>query len=267
MSNEVQVIPIDSLLAPMESGNPSGANLRYSDLFDQIREARRSEYCDDMGVWTRPQKVPDWAQVVSLASDALQKRTKDLFIMCWLTEALAKTQGFPGIRDGLKLLRLSIDRFWDTLYPEIDDGDLEARGNALVILDRELDSTARELPLTDSPSGTKYGYNQWLESMRYKVPHHSEDAQSLRQYAAAENKVTSEQWDAALHVTPAGFYDLLKVMVQECWDEFRLFQCAVDGRFGFQAPNLAATRRALKGIGQMLDETGRIRLRLGGEGG
>jgi type VI secretion system protein ImpA len=254
MAFEEQIIPIESLLVPIGGDNPSGSNLYYTDVFDQIREARRSEYNVHRGEWIRPMKVPDWAQVVCLASDALQNRAKDLVIVCWLTEALAKTKGFAGIRPGLKLLRLTIQGFWDTLYPEIDEGDLEARANALILLDRELDSVIGELPLTNSPSGARYGYNQWQESTRYRIPQDPEQARCMREVAAAENKVTSEQWNAAFHATSDEFYKQMNVAAHECWDELRLLQCTVDERFGFQAPDFTKTRRALKNAGRILND-------------
>ena len=51
------------------------------------------------------------------------KKTKDLQLAGWLTEALLKQKGFGGLKDGLALCHGLVDKFWDTLYPELEDGD------------------------------------------------------------------------------------------------------------------------------------------------
>ncbi len=267
MAVPVEIIPIEDLLKPVEGDNPSGANLRYSDEYDRILEARRSDD-ECSGDWTLEPKVSDWAQVISLATALLQNKTKDLMIMGWLTEALANSYGFPGMRDGLKLLRLSLDKFWNSIYPEIDAGDLEGRSNILIWLDRKLDSTARAIPVTDSPTGAKYSYNQWYDSTFWKVPEpppeYVEDAQRFREHAAAENKITDEQWRAALDTTPTTFLDQMTIAVDECWDELRLLRCFVDGCFRHQAPDLGATRQALMKLGQLLDRMKIARIAVAG---
>jgi type VI secretion system protein ImpA len=60
----------DDLLDPIAGENPSGPDLRYDPVFDQIKEARREE--DDTlptGDWDRPAKKADHRQVVKLAGD------------------------------------------------------------------------------------------------------------------------------------------------------------------------------------------------------
>jgi type VI secretion system protein ImpA len=44
------------------------------------------------------------------------------------TEAILFRDHIAGLREGLDLLRVLMETFWDTLYPEIDDGDLEFAG-------------------------------------------------------------------------------------------------------------------------------------------
>src|SRR3984893_18720066 len=126
MSPSPDVIDIEALLAPLAGENPAGENLQYSGVYDQIREARRSEDALAQGDWQREIKAADWDEVVRLATDALRERSKDLQISAWLAEAVVRTSGFPGLRDGLKLVRGMQERFWENLCPEIDEADLEA---------------------------------------------------------------------------------------------------------------------------------------------
>jgi hypothetical protein len=58
-------------LAPLPGPRPAGEDLRYSDLWAEIREARRHEEPQDLGVWTHEPKEADWRRVFSLCSSAL----------------------------------------------------------------------------------------------------------------------------------------------------------------------------------------------------
>src|SRR5262245_47893702 len=129
------VIDIEAMLAPISGENPAGENLQYAGLHDEIREARRADDTLAQGDRQREIKTSDWDRVLSLSKDALASQTKDLQVAAWLTEALLKTHGFPGLRDGLQLARGLHERFWDTVYPPVEDGDLEGRANAIAVLD------------------------------------------------------------------------------------------------------------------------------------
>ena len=121
----------EDLLNPIPGDNPSGANLRYAPAYDQLKEARRQEDDAEQGVWQRLVKAADWPLVVKLASEMLAKKSKDLQVAAWLTEAAIHREGFAGLRQGLDLMHGLLTNFWDTLYPEIEDGDLEMRATPL----------------------------------------------------------------------------------------------------------------------------------------
>src|SRR5262245_36487639 len=135
-SDRAVEIDIDALLAPIAGDNPAGANLKYAGLYDEINEARREDEDLAQGEWKRERKIADWPRVVRLATEALTTRTKDLQVCAWLIEALVKTRGLDGLRDGLVTMRGLVEHHWDHLYPESDEGDLEARANAIASLER-----------------------------------------------------------------------------------------------------------------------------------
>ena len=121
----------DDLLNPIPGANPSGANLRYAPVYDKIKEARREDDDAPQGEWAHERKVADWKQVVKLAGESLATKSKDLQLAAWLTEAMLRTEGFAGLLAGLKLLQALLENFWDTLYPEIEDGEAEMRAAPL----------------------------------------------------------------------------------------------------------------------------------------
>src|SRR5467141_3065773 len=120
----------EDLLVPIPGENPSGSDVRYDTkllLFDKIREARRQDDSLAQGDWQHERKVADYGMVSKLAQEALATKTKDLQLAAWLTEALLRTEGFAGLRQGLMLCAGLVENFWDSLYPPIEDGDLDLR--------------------------------------------------------------------------------------------------------------------------------------------
>src|SRR5579875_31817 len=115
---------IERFLEPIPGENPAGKNLKYT-LHDKIKEARRQEDGGPAGLWERETKSADFKQVIKLSEDALLKASKDLWIVAWLTEAWIYEYEVPGLTSGLQLVQALLERFWDTLYPELDEGDAE----------------------------------------------------------------------------------------------------------------------------------------------
>src|SRR5579862_7059711 len=104
------------LLLPIPGENPSGVNLYSTPLFAEVREARRQDDTGPQGLWEHDVKMADYDAVIRLTTEALSKQTKDLFLACWLTEALLSKQGFGGLNDGLVLMRQLLEQFWETIY-------------------------------------------------------------------------------------------------------------------------------------------------------
>ena len=139
----------DDLLNPIEGPNPSGAYLRSDPIYLKIKEARDEAEIPPPGMAERDRKVSDNPKVIELASEALIKRTKDLELASWLTEALLKQNGFGGLRDGLLLCYGLIEKFWDTVYPRIEDGDLERRAAHLEFIGKKLEIQVNLVPIQE----------------------------------------------------------------------------------------------------------------------
>src|SRR3954470_8257720 len=151
MSEELQnppVVDLDLIFQPIAGENPSGQELRYSGLYDEIRESRRADENLAQGEWQTELKVADFPKVLNLSVDALTTKSKDLQIAAWLSEAMVKLHGFAGLRDSLKILTGLQDKFWETLYPVIDEGDMESRANALSWVDSQVGLVLKSAPFT-----------------------------------------------------------------------------------------------------------------------
>jgi type VI secretion system protein ImpA len=154
----------EDILAPIAGENPSGIDLRYDTkllVYDKIKEARRKD--DDLaqGDWQSERKTANYPLVIKLAQDTLATVSKDLQLAAWLTEALLATEHYGGLCQGITLCEALLTKFWDTVYPVVEDGDLELRAKPLAWIGSFLDfpgsriRTLVSLAMKTSPSPTR----------------------------------------------------------------------------------------------------------------
>src|SRR5258707_8114076 len=127
----------DDILNPISEAAPSGPSLRYERIYDQLKSMRSEELLQEQEEQIAGtnrhggRRTSGWEKFRELASTTIATKTKDLQIGVWLAEALLRSDGFPGLKDGLDLLKALQEQFWDTVYPEIEDDDLELRAAPL----------------------------------------------------------------------------------------------------------------------------------------
>jgi len=233
----------EGLLNPIPGDNPSGKTLRYDPVYDKIREARREEDVLPQGEWSREVKKADFPLVIKLATEALSTKSKDLQLAAWLTEAVMFRDHVAGLREGLDLLRGFMETFWDTLYPEIDDGDLEFRAGPLAWVGSKLDAAVRRLPITKS----KLDYFKYQESRRvgYEADAVSEEKAAARAAAIAEKKCTAEEFDEAVRATGDAYYEKLAANLAAALESLQSLETLSDEKFGREAPSFSNLRTAL----------------------
>lgn len=242
----------DDLLNPIPGSNPSGENLRYAPLYDQIKEARREEEATgDMGVWQVDLKKADSPLVVKLAGDALATRSKDLQLGAWLTEAVLRLEGYPGLKSGLELMRGLLEGFWDTIYPEIEDGDLELRATPLEWVGSRLEEPLRRVSLTRSGL-------DWFTYKRSREIGYEADAatdekkRQLREEAISRERPTAEEFDEAVQATPESFYQQRGEQLDACLEALRSLDELCAARFGDYTPSFGPLRGTLEEIKQII---------------
>lgn len=253
IESKPSVIDFEALLQPISENNPSGESLRFSNIYDEIKEARRADEELPQGEWQTELKTADFRKVITLATSALESNTKDLQIAAWLSEALVKQHGFTGLRDGLKLMNGLQDKFWETLHPEIDEGDMEGRANAVAWMDGQAALAVKGAAIT----GEGYSYTDFEDSKRYDIPEaidtlDTADQEKYRELAAeaeAKNKVTGDKWRRAKAASRRAFYEELTVAIEECWTEYAEINRVIEEKYDRnQAPGLNNLKRALDDI-------------------
>lgn len=143
----VPILDVEAMLKPISADKPSGVDVKDGKSFEMLKEARREEEAISQGEWKREVKVADWPKVVQLSTKILTTESKDLQVAAWLVEGLVKRHGFAGLRDGLSVINGLHVRFWDSLYPVIEAGDLEFRSGRLEALNKILPISIRNVPL------------------------------------------------------------------------------------------------------------------------
>jgi type VI secretion system protein ImpA len=245
------VIDIEALLQPISEESPSGESLQYSGLFDEIRESRRADDNLNLGQWQHELKVANFRQVINLAVPALTTQTKDMQVVAWLAEALTKENGFAGLRDSLRLMSGIQENFWETCFPEIDDGDEEGRANAIEWLDRQTATALREVPIT---GGAGLSFIALEESKRFDIPDNLEALDSseqdkflqLKAQAEQEQRVTGEMWRKSKGQTRRAFYETLNLTLEECWEGYQALNRTIEEKFDpKQMPGMNNLKKSL----------------------
>jgi type VI secretion system protein ImpA len=237
----------DDLLNPIPGDSPSGTNLRYASVFDKIKEARRQDDDAPQGEWQRERKVADYKQVIKLAGDTLATQSKDLQLAAWLTEAFLHQEGFSGLQQGLGLIRGLVENFWDTVYPEVEDGDLELRSAPLEWAGTRLDDPVRKAPLTRGG----FSYYKFKESRTVGSEEdaaQSEQKRASREQAIADGKVTFEEFEKDSAATPTAQYEGWVAALDGSLESIDSLRTLCDERFGNYAPSFTPLKTALEEV-------------------
>ena len=253
-------IDIEALLLPISEDLPSGEDLRYTDVYEQIKEARRFDDPLDQGDWKTERKAADWEKAIALCVKALSERTKDLQVAAWLTEAMIITEGFSGLAAGLDIVSGLLEKFWETLYPEIEEGDLDYRVAPLEFLNEKLWTMVKQVPITDPGKTPGYSWLRWQESRetgsetdtRDKFGETDESKKRRRDELIQEGRLTGEEFDSAMNATSPAFYMSLNDGLGTCLEAFKRLDALVDEKFGNNAPRLAELGKAIEDCAQVV---------------
>ena len=239
----------NDLLNPISADNPSGESLRYAPIYDKIKEARREDDDAPQGDWKRERKLADWGLTVKLINEALATKTKDLQLVAWLAEAMLHREGVPGLREVLDLTSAYLETFWDTLYPELEDGDAEFRAAPLVWMAERLDLPIKQSPLTRG----KLSWLQYEEARKVGTEAdaaESYEKQEARQQAIAEGKIPLEQWDKDFAETPKQFYKDLQAVHDLALESVAHLSQVCDEKFGDVSPSFRPLKNVLEEVRQ-----------------
>lgn len=264
MANE----PIDlaPLLAPLEAGEQgAGVDLRldysatspYQRLRDARAAARAEERARDADDESEGPPADGWRDVLAVGQQALAAQSKDIEIASWMTEALVRLHGLPGLTSGATLIVGLCEAFWDAGFPQPDEDGLEVRASPIGGLsgssaDGTIMQPLRRLPMFRRTDGTGLGLYQWEQAEQAAgLPDDKRDAK----YAAGTPELATLEAEARMD----------QAFLRGTWRDasdalaaWRELDRVVEARFGSEAPSL-------RKVTSLLEQLLVVLTRLGGE--
>jgi type VI secretion system protein ImpA len=155
-----------------------------------------------------------------------------------LIEALVRLKGFAGLRDGYRLSRELVERFWEGLFPQAKEAEIPDRFSHILYLNGidgpgTLIVPIRKIPMTAATSlGT------------FNLTHHQQALQIAKMTDAKQQKrridegaPTLDTIQRAIAETPGRFYADLVDDITQGAEEFRRFCTDLAERSGFDPPS------------------------------
>ena len=228
---------IEEFLQPISDEAPAGYDVRYEVVYDEIRDGRDANPLAD------PPKVPDFRTVRKAAEDVLKTQCKHLQVAAWLMEAWIDEEGLPGLVAGIDLQRRLLEDFWETVFPEIDEGDLEYRVAPLEwVAGKYLGPTIQTVPLT--LSGLTIIEFQQSRSVGYEEELDGDYEKTQARNAEIEGgKMPPEEFDKAVDDSPKAFYKKMMADMAAALSAMDRLEALTDEQFG----NLGPSFRPLRG--------------------
>ena len=119
---------IAHLLYPISKSKPCGEWIRYEPEFQGLSFDREEENPNlPMGEWERPLKKVDWAKIKARCENLIKSKSKDLLLVIWFCDASIRLKGLNGLLNGVTLFNDLVNCYWDSIWPEYDNTDSEAR--------------------------------------------------------------------------------------------------------------------------------------------
>lgn len=115
-------LDVELLLKDVSPDQPSGPSLEYDPAYAELERAIQGKPEQQMGDTVIPAEDPNWNDVRDKALE-LAKKTKHLRVLLYLTVAETKLSGMAGLRDGLNLIKGTLEKYWETLHPQLDPSD------------------------------------------------------------------------------------------------------------------------------------------------
>lgn len=118
------MLEVEPLLAPIDEANPSGPDLEYDPEWQELERLAQGKPEQQFGDTIIAAEEPDWREI-SKRAEALLARSKDVRSSVLLARAQAHLNQFSGVAAGLQFIHQMMDRFWDSVHPQLDasDGD------------------------------------------------------------------------------------------------------------------------------------------------
>ena len=263
MALELETADIEAILAPIPGDKPTGVDVREdftpTSIYFRLRDARsdardaerQADAVDSGGDGGASEEALQnrWRPVATLAMTALKEATKDLEIATWLTEALVRTSGLPGLTAGATVIAGLVEHYWDSLYPMPDDAGMETRLAAVAGLSGQgVDGTLMQ-PLRKSilfmrPDGAPY--TLWQYELTEEVARIAEPER--REQRLSAGVVAFDEFEKEGRTAGSAHWTALRDSVTEAMAAWETMGRKLDEKAGSDSPSGGNVRAALERI-------------------
>ena len=243
----------EQLSAPISNERPAGEYLRFEGTYDRIREARREDDATlSQGIYKTELKRANWREVARICAEALAKRSKDLQLAAWLTEAWLRLEGFAGCRDGLLLLTELIEKYWPVLHPQLNEDGAEHRVGTFVWINEKLSMQLKLIPLTAPQANDlpPYSFADW--ELACHLEQLAERNKNAPPSAASSDQVTLTRFQSSALLTPTQSYLKLFDDLNGAAEACLALDEALEEKLGKQSPGLQRFKETLGGIQRLV---------------
>jgi type VI secretion system protein ImpA len=143
----VGAVNVESLLKPLSEAAPCGENLRWDRRYLEVERLAEGKEETQFSA----SEEPDWREVRDGCAE-LFARGKHLRVAVLMTLAAVRQEGYPGLRDGLKVIQGLLEQYWDPIFPQLDaedNNDPTERINSLSALSTPLATFGDKLKFLD----------------------------------------------------------------------------------------------------------------------
>ena len=258
------IIDVDSLLVPFDGDNPAGVDIREDSspqsIYYKIKDARAAARASERRLLAEEDPdaantvVPEWDTVIDLAPQILTDNGKDLEVAAWYTEALLREHGFPGLRDGFRLLRGLVEGFWDNLYPMPDEDGIETRVAPLTGLNGEEGEGTLIIPINKvliTQGHTYSPYATWHYQQAYDLDRITDPEK--REARIADGAITMKMIEQSVLETAQPFFTEIRDDLSGCAEEFSKLSAALDEKCGTDSPPTSNIRNALNRVMEVIN--------------
>jgi type VI secretion system protein ImpA len=112
------MIVAEELLAPISDESPCGEDLSYDPGLQELETLARGKEETQFS----PAEPPDWKSLRALSLE-LFARSKDLRVAVTLAVASLELDGLAGFRESLSLMKGLLEKYWPSVYPQLDPAD------------------------------------------------------------------------------------------------------------------------------------------------
>ncbi|MCB2188039.1 MAG: type VI secretion system ImpA family N-terminal domain-containing protein, partial [Deltaproteobacteria bacterium] len=119
---------VEQSTAPLAGDSPAGENARYEPNYDAVKTE-----VDKLTAMAAGESGIDWEIIAENSAKLLAATTKDLNLAAYLSLALLKLAGYPGLEAGFQVILGLMDKLWEDVFPPKQR--MKARANVFDWLD------------------------------------------------------------------------------------------------------------------------------------